>query len=80
MAETWRDIARPIVAAAIKKSGHLPYKELKRAVSKAYPFGEREYHPYKIWLNEVQRQLTVHFNMPPIRIKDLNKNQLGLFA
>ena len=28
-------------------------KELKDA----YPFGPRQYHPYKIWLDEIGRQL-----------------------
>jgi uncharacterized protein (TIGR02996 family) len=31
--------------------------EQRKAVSAAYPFGERKYHPYKIWLSEVKRRL-----------------------
>jgi hypothetical protein len=26
------------------------------ALLAAYPFGERKYHPYKIWLSEIRRQ------------------------
>lgn len=29
----------------------------KKAISAAYPFGERAMHPYKIWLSEVRKQL-----------------------
>jgi uncharacterized protein (TIGR02996 family) len=32
-------------------------KEQRKAVSAVYPFGERRYHPYKIWLSEVKRRL-----------------------
>lgn len=31
-------------------------KEIRQALRDAYPFGEREYHPYKIWCDEIQRQ------------------------
>ncbi|MEZ4865332.1 MAG: hypothetical protein R3C14_28745 [Caldilineaceae bacterium] len=30
---------------------------LRALISQAYPFGERRYHPYKIWLSEVKRVL-----------------------
>jgi hypothetical protein len=31
--------------------------EVKKALFDAYPFGERKYHPYKIWLDEIARQM-----------------------
>jgi hypothetical protein len=31
-------------------------KEIRKALHDAYPFGPREYHPYKIWLDEIKRQ------------------------
>jgi hypothetical protein len=32
-------------------------KAIRKAISAAYPFGERDYWPYKVWLDEVRRQL-----------------------
>lgn len=62
---TWRDHAAPIVAETIfevtgKRRG--PYTDAERtAVRKAlrsrYPFGERNYWPYKVWLKEIRFQL-----------------------
>ncbi len=30
-------------------------KAKRKAISDAYPFGPRQYHPYKIWLSEVKK-------------------------
>lgn len=54
---TWREQAAPIIAAIIEKQGRADMKALKKAISDAYPFGQRDYHPYKIWCSEVKRQL-----------------------
>lgn len=32
----------------------LPAPEVAKAVFDAYPFGERKYHPYKVWLAVVR--------------------------
>jgi hypothetical protein len=32
-------------------------KATRARLREAYPFGERKYHPYKIWLDEIRRQL-----------------------
>lgn len=50
----WREIAKPIIAEVLAK--HPPGKERKKALREAYPFGERKYHPYKIWLDEIAKQ------------------------
>ena len=57
--KSWRDEARPIVARAIRdgRAKGLEGKELRKHVHSFYPFGERAMHPYKIWLDEVKRQL-----------------------
>lgn len=55
--KTWRDSCRPIIAEVIKNNHSKTLKELKRLISKEYPFGERSRHPYKIWCDEVKRQL-----------------------
>lgn len=51
----WRRVAAPIIAAAIAAHPQ-GGTELTLALRAAYPFGERKYHPYKIWLSEIKRQ------------------------
>lgn len=53
--QSWADAAREVIQAEMAKHPHLKGKELKAILSKAYPFGERQYHPYKVWLREVKR-------------------------
>lgn len=52
----WRDRARPIIAEVLAATAGQPEPEIKRALREAYPFGPRQYHPYKIWCDEVARQ------------------------
>jgi hypothetical protein len=54
---SWREIAAPIIAETVARVGRDDIKALRRALRDAYPFGERKYHPYKIWCDEVRRQL-----------------------
>lgn len=54
--KSWRDIARPIVAGVLRDTVGQTEKEIRAALFAAYPFGERRYHPYKIWLDEIRRQ------------------------
>ncbi len=54
MGSRWRDIAAPIIAKVI--TDHPPGKERRKALIEAYPFGDRKYHPYKIWLDEMAKQ------------------------
>jgi hypothetical protein len=54
--KTWRDLARPIIREVLAETQGLSEKEIKAAIKDAYPFGERAYHPYKIWLDEVKKQ------------------------
>lgn len=54
MTSRWREFAAPIIAAIIRR--YPPGKERRAALRDAYPFGERKYHPYKIWLDEIARQ------------------------
>lgn len=32
-------------------------KALRKALCEAYPFGQKAYHPYKIWCDEIKFQL-----------------------
>ena len=54
---TWRDHARPIIAAVIAKVGTDDRKTLRSALRAAYPYGARRWHPYRIWCHEVRVQL-----------------------
>ncbi len=74
---SWRDIARPIIRKVITSNEGKGIKDLKKLISKEYPFGERQYHPYKIWLDEIKVQLKERrFGKSKIVI---DKNQQSLF-
>ena len=53
---TWRARATPIIRDVLARTAGQPEKAIKRALVDAYPFGPREHHPYKIWLDEIRRQ------------------------
>ena len=52
----WRDYARPIIQQVLKDTKGQDDKAIRKALKEAYPFGERNYHPYKIWLDEIKVQ------------------------
>lgn len=52
----WRNTAAPIIAKVIAEHQG-DAKGMRKALRDAYPFGQRKYHPYKIWIDEVARQL-----------------------
>ena len=56
MAQTWRDLARPVIAKVLSENKGAEEKVINRALREAYPFGVREHHPYKIWCDEIRRQ------------------------
>ena len=57
MRNTWRDHIRPIIAAVLAENKGKDQATIRKALKDAYPFGERKYHPYKIWLSEIRNQL-----------------------
>lgn len=65
--KTWRSIAKPIIAKVIREVGTDDMKALRKALSDAYPFGVKQYHPYKVWLDEIKFQLgqKKHLNNTP---------------
>ena len=65
-------MAAPIIAEVINDIGRDDMKELKSKLREAYPFGLREYHPYKIWLDEIKRQLGTK---PPLGSRCLLKTR-----
>lgn len=40
----------------IKETAGQDDKLVRKALREAYPFGPRENHPYKIWLDEIKKQ------------------------
>jgi len=54
---TWRNAAAPIIARVIREVGTDNLPALRRALREAYPWDCQHGHPYKIWLNEIRRQL-----------------------
>lgn len=53
----WRTRARTVIAEVIARTGTDDPARLQRELTAAYPFGERRSHPYKIWRDEIRRQL-----------------------
>lgn len=56
MKSHWREIAREVIRKVLTENKGKSEKEIRQALCEAYPFGERKYHPYKIWLDEVAKQ------------------------
>lgn len=54
MTSRWRRRADVAIAAAITRNVGLKGDELVAKVNEAYPFGERKYHPYKVWLEAMK--------------------------
>lgn len=74
---SWREVAKPIIATVLEETKDLPSKEQRTALRTAYPFGQRKFWPYKVWLSEIRRQRDGW--TPPNRKKDRsNPNQLDL--
>ena len=58
MSNHWRDHARPIIAEVIAGfPADADEKAIRKALTHAYPYGERAMWPYKVWCDEVRRQL-----------------------
>jgi len=49
---SWRDEAKAVLRALDLRKDD---PEARRKVFDAYPFGAREYTPYKVWCEEVRR-------------------------
>lgn len=53
----WRNRAAPIIREVIAFVGRDDERALMKALNDAYPFGARRMYPYKIWRDEIRRQL-----------------------
>lgn len=82
---SWRNTAAPIIAECLKQYPD-DEKALRAALRAAYPFGERQYHPYKIWLNEIQRQrglrprLGARYRVGKFALREPDQRQSDLFT
>ena len=75
----WRKHANQVIARVVGDDPGLPEHELRGKLREAYPFGERKYHPYKIWLSAINE----HFEPRPARARKpkvvtANEGQLSL--
>jgi hypothetical protein len=48
----WRLAAREAIQRAIASVEDGDLVKIKKSIDASYPFGQRKYHPYKIWLDE----------------------------
>jgi len=64
----WRIHARNVIAEVLKENKGADTKTLRKVLIEAYPFGERMYHPYKIWRDECRKALATQ--LPQAAITD----------
>lgn len=60
---TWRSSARRRIQKVIAEVGMADEAALRKAISAAYPFGARSHYPYKVWLDEVKKQIAAQKRM-----------------
>lgn len=56
MKSYWREQAAPIIARVLAETAGQEERDIQRALTAAYPFGERRMWPYKAWLAEIKAQ------------------------
>lgn len=54
----WRRRAAPVIAAVVEQHQGEDEQVVRAALREAYPFGERSMWPYKVWLDEIRKQLS----------------------
>jgi hypothetical protein len=55
--ESWRERARPIILKVLADNDDKTFTEISAALRQAYPFGNTDHWPYKIWCRERKYQL-----------------------
>lgn len=64
----WSEVARNTIAALDQRlPEQMTLKERKAAIHAAYPFGPREYWPYKAWC-KARRAYLANFDKDGVRI------------
>lgn len=75
---SWRDAARPIIAAVLADTIGQSEQQIRKALRDAYPWLPRENHPYKTWCDEVRRQRGLKPKLGR-SIEPVDSRQTGLF-
>lgn len=57
---TWKEHAHKHIAKVLREHPDADEKTLRRLISAAYPWGERQYFPYKAWLQAVNEVFANH--------------------
>ena len=70
------------MAKVVRDNPGLPEAELRKKISDAYPFGERAYHPYAIWLSAVNQYFTPKpaTTRTATKAQPVNENQISMFG
>ena len=55
----WRLRSRSVIANAFAENPDANRKQMRKILFEAYPFGVRQYTPYKLWCQEVKAALDV---------------------
>lgn len=81
MTKRWRQRFQPLIAATIAANAGKTIKEVRKALSEAFPCGEHKYHPWKIWSDECRVQLGLKKPKPhPAHRQPVSsEGQQGLF-
>lgn len=88
MKDTWRYYANRTIKQCFDENPELmdfrqneqSMKAIRKKLKDAYPFGERQYHPYKIWCSEVRFMLGLsRRNTKGQKIQDSPKEQINIF-
>ena len=61
---TWRQRAQRVIAAVVVENPDADEKTLRKRLSDAYPFTERDMYPYRVWCEEVRDTLRRRFPIP----------------
>ena len=81
MKSYWREKARKVINKVMIETKGQDEKTVRKALSDAYPFGPRQYHPYKIWLDEIAVQMGTKKQKNIFgkkKAKPINPNQLTM--
>ena len=58
----WRQRAREVILPYLKSHPECTTPEtMKAGLREVYPFGQRQYYPYRVWLDEVNKLVALHF-------------------
>ena len=83
MYATWKQRAHRIIAQVIADNPTVTEeKAMRKLISAAYPWGQREYHPYKAWCKAVSETFAqpVQHNLPPKRPSQSDYADSPLFS